>query len=59
MQEGNDERNQSDCFSVSGQVILPSGYYALFRVTLQAHELKGTYDEAIRITSDYEVRGNY
>ncbi|XP_023691888.1 transmembrane protein 131-like isoform X2 [Paramormyrops kingsleyae] len=36
-------------------VILSSGYYALFRVTLQAKELKGTYDEAIRITSDYEI----
>lgn len=39
------------------QVILASGYYAAFRVTLVANALEGTYDGAIHITTDYEVHG--
>ncbi|XP_048834044.1 transmembrane protein 131-like isoform X2 [Brienomyrus brachyistius] len=46
---------QNASASYQETVILSSGYYALFRVTLLAQELKGTYDEAIRITSDYEI----
>uniref|UniRef100_A0AAQ5XMF4 Transmembrane protein 131 n=1 Tax=Amphiprion ocellaris TaxID=80972 RepID=A0AAQ5XMF4_AMPOC len=37
------------------QVILASGYYAAFRVTLVAKALEGTYDGAIHITTDYEI----
>lgn len=37
------------------QVILASGYYAAFRVTLVAKALEGAYDGAIHITTDYEV----
>lgn len=37
------------------QVILASGYYAAFRVTLVAKALEGMYDGAIHITTDYEV----
>uniref|UniRef100_A0A8C9Y6E6 Transmembrane protein 131 n=1 Tax=Sander lucioperca TaxID=283035 RepID=A0A8C9Y6E6_SANLU len=36
-------------------VILASGYYAAFRVTLVAKALEGMYDGAIHITTDYEV----
>ncbi|XP_053178852.1 transmembrane protein 131 [Scomber japonicus] len=36
-------------------VILASGYYAAFRVTLVAKALEGTYDGAIHITTDYEI----
>ncbi|XP_020486948.2 LOW QUALITY PROTEIN: transmembrane protein 131 [Labrus bergylta] len=36
-------------------VILASGYYAVFRVTLVAKALEGTYDGAIHITTDYEI----
>ncbi|XP_028259280.1 transmembrane protein 131 isoform X2 [Parambassis ranga] len=36
-------------------VILASGYYAAFRVTLVANALEGTYDGAIHITTDYEI----
>ncbi|KAM4547800.1 transmembrane protein 131 isoform 1-T1 [Odontesthes bonariensis] len=36
-------------------VILASGYYAAFRVTLVAQSLEGTYDGAIHITTDYEI----
>ncbi|XP_041862777.1 transmembrane protein 131 isoform X2 [Melanotaenia boesemani] len=36
-------------------VILASGYYAAFRVTLVARALEGTYDGAIHITTDYEI----
>ncbi|XP_076004717.1 transmembrane protein 131 isoform X2 [Genypterus blacodes] len=36
-------------------VILASGYYAAFRVTLIAKALEGTYDGAIHITTDYEI----
>ncbi|MBN3299640.1 TM131 protein, partial [Amia calva] len=36
-------------------VILASGYYAAFRVTLIAKELEGMYDGAIQITTDYEI----
>lgn len=41
--------------SVSSQVILASGYYAAFKVTLVAKALEGVYDGAIHITTDYEV----
>jgi hypothetical protein len=37
------------------QVILASGYYAVFRVTLSARGLEGHYNAAIHITTDYEV----
>lgn len=40
---------------VSTKVILASGYYAAFRVTLVAKALEGMYDGAIHITTDYEV----
>ncbi|XP_054644536.1 transmembrane protein 131 isoform X2 [Dunckerocampus dactyliophorus] len=36
-------------------VILASGFYAAFRVTLVAQDLEGTYDAAIHITTDYEI----
>ncbi|CAG5861938.1 unnamed protein product [Menidia menidia] len=36
-------------------VILASGYYAAFRVTLVAQALEGTYDGAIHLTTDYEI----
>lgn len=36
-------------------VILASGYYAAFRVTLVARALEGTYDGAVHITTDYEI----
>ncbi|XP_072295624.1 transmembrane protein 131 isoform X2 [Eucyclogobius newberryi] len=35
--------------------ILASGYYAVFRVTLVAKALEGTYDGAVHITTDYEI----
>ncbi|KAJ7993376.1 hypothetical protein DPEC_G00271770 [Dallia pectoralis] len=36
-------------------VILASGYYAAFRVTLVAKSLEGLYDGAVHITTDYEI----
>uniref|UniRef100_A0A673XRY2 Transmembrane protein 131 n=1 Tax=Salmo trutta TaxID=8032 RepID=A0A673XRY2_SALTR len=36
-------------------VILASGYYAAFRVTLVAKDLEGAYDGAIHITTDYQI----
>ncbi|XP_038856384.1 transmembrane protein 131 [Salvelinus namaycush] len=36
-------------------VILSSGYYAAFRVTLEAHALEGLYDAAVHITTDYQI----
>lgn len=36
-------------------MILTSGYYAAFRVTLVAKELEGLYDGAVHITTDFEV----
>uniref|UniRef100_A0A1A8BHX9 Transmembrane protein 131 n=2 Tax=Nothobranchius kadleci TaxID=1051664 RepID=A0A1A8BHX9_NOTKA len=36
-------------------VILASGYYAAFRVTLIAKSLEGVYDGAVHITTDYEI----
>ncbi|KAJ8350384.1 hypothetical protein SKAU_G00255140 [Synaphobranchus kaupii] len=43
--------------SVSDQksVILASGYTALFRVTLVAKDLEGTYDGAVHLRTDYEI----
>ena len=38
-------------------MILASGYYAAFRVTLVAKALEGMYDGAVHITTDYEVGG--
>lgn len=46
------ERQKTFLFS---QVILASGYYAAFRVTLVAKALEGTYDGAVHLTTDYEV----
>uniref|UniRef100_A0A9J7YFU2 Transmembrane protein 131 n=1 Tax=Cyprinus carpio carpio TaxID=630221 RepID=A0A9J7YFU2_CYPCA len=37
------------------KVILASGYYAAFKVTLVAKALEGVYDGAVHITTDYEV----
>uniref|UniRef100_A0A674ES34 Transmembrane protein 131 n=1 Tax=Salmo trutta TaxID=8032 RepID=A0A674ES34_SALTR len=39
----------------STSVILASGYYAAFRVTLVAKDLEGAYDGAIHITTDYQI----
>ncbi|XP_037106097.1 transmembrane protein 131 isoform X1 [Syngnathus acus] len=36
-------------------VIIASGFYAAFRVTLVAKSLEGAYDGAIHITTDYEI----
>uniref|UniRef100_A0A673WJH2 Transmembrane protein 131 n=1 Tax=Salmo trutta TaxID=8032 RepID=A0A673WJH2_SALTR len=36
-------------------VILSSGYYAAFRVTLEAHAVEGLYDGAVHITTDYQI----
>ncbi|CAH2223362.1 transmembrane 131 isoform X1 [Pelobates cultripes] len=36
-------------------VILTSGYYAVFRVTITAKDLEGSYDGGIQITTDYEI----
>ncbi|XP_045079312.1 transmembrane protein 131 [Coregonus clupeaformis] len=36
-------------------VVLSSGYYAAFRVTLEAQSLEGLYDGAVHITTDYEI----
>ncbi|CAJ1059843.1 transmembrane protein 131 isoform X1 [Xyrichtys novacula] len=36
-------------------VILASGFYAVFRVTLVAKALEGMYDGAVHITTDYEI----
>ncbi|XP_061636104.1 transmembrane protein 131 [Phyllopteryx taeniolatus] len=36
-------------------VIIGSGFYAAFRVTLVAKALEGTHDGAIHITTDYEI----
>nr|XP_055068518.1 transmembrane protein 131 isoform X1 [Misgurnus anguillicaudatus] len=36
-------------------VILASGYYAAFKVTLLAKALEGVYDGAVHITTDYEI----
>ncbi|KAM9848708.1 transmembrane protein 131 [Aulostomus maculatus] len=41
--------------SLHKTVILASGYYAAFRVTLVAKALEGMYDGAIHITTDYEI----
>uniref|UniRef100_A0A673J3T3 Transmembrane protein 131-like n=1 Tax=Sinocyclocheilus rhinocerous TaxID=307959 RepID=A0A673J3T3_9TELE len=43
------------CISVFSQVILASGYYAAFKVTLVAKALEGVYDGAVHITTDYEI----
>ncbi|XP_071402504.1 transmembrane protein 131-like isoform X2 [Centroberyx affinis] len=36
-------------------VIVASGYYAVFRVTLSAKDLEGPHDAAIHIHTDYEI----
>ncbi|KAM3850754.1 transmembrane protein 131 [Diretmus argenteus] len=36
-------------------VIVASGYYAVFRVTLSAKDLEGHYDAAIHIPTDYQI----
>ncbi|XP_041791179.1 transmembrane protein 131 isoform X2 [Chelmon rostratus] len=46
---------QNTSASLHKTVILASGYYAAFRVTLVAKALEGTYDGAIHITTDYEI----
>ncbi|KAM4628602.1 transmembrane protein 131 [Polymixia lowei] len=46
---------QNSSASQHKTVILASGYYAAFRVTLVAKALEGMYDGAIHITTDYEI----
>uniref|UniRef100_UPI0037E8E96E transmembrane protein 131 isoform X1 n=1 Tax=Semicossyphus pulcher TaxID=241346 RepID=UPI0037E8E96E len=46
---------QNTSASLHKTVILASGYYAVFRVTLVAKALEGTYDGAIHLTTDYEI----
>ncbi|XP_012716600.2 transmembrane protein 131 [Fundulus heteroclitus] len=46
---------QNSSASQRKTVILASGYYAAFRVTLVAKALEGVYDGAIHITTDYEI----
>ncbi|XP_043928104.1 transmembrane protein 131 isoform X2 [Protopterus annectens] len=41
--------------SDQSSVILASGYYAVFRVTLDTKALEGAYSGAIQITTDYEI----
>ncbi|XP_041440161.1 transmembrane protein 131 isoform X2 [Xenopus laevis] len=36
-------------------VILTSGFYAVFRVSLIAKDLEGSYDGGIQVTTDYEI----
>uniref|UniRef100_A0AAX7SX49 Transmembrane protein 131 n=1 Tax=Astatotilapia calliptera TaxID=8154 RepID=A0AAX7SX49_ASTCA len=50
--QGHLEEQKTFLFS---QVILASGYYAAFRVTLVAKALEGTYDGAVHLTTDYEI----
>ncbi|XP_056131690.1 transmembrane protein 131 [Lampris incognitus] len=49
------EELQNTSASHHKTVILASGYYAAFRVTLVAKALEGMYDGAIHITTDYEI----
>ncbi|TNM87610.1 hypothetical protein fugu_005831 [Takifugu bimaculatus] len=49
------EQLQNISASSHRTVILASGYYAAFRVTLVAKALEGLYDGAIHITTDYEI----
>ncbi|XP_034558542.1 transmembrane protein 131 [Notolabrus celidotus] len=46
---------QNTSASLHKTVILASGYYAVFKVTLVAKALEGTYDGAVHITTDYEI----
>uniref|UniRef100_A0A7N6BNT9 Transmembrane protein 131 n=1 Tax=Anabas testudineus TaxID=64144 RepID=A0A7N6BNT9_ANATE len=46
---------QNTSASTHKTVILASGYYAAFRVTLVAKALEGMYDGAIHVTTDYEI----
>ncbi|XP_057696827.1 transmembrane protein 131 isoform X2 [Corythoichthys intestinalis] len=46
---------QNTSASSHKSVIIASGFYAAFRVTLVAKALEGTYDGAIHITTDYEI----
>uniref|UniRef100_A0A8C2WUC3 Transmembrane protein 131 n=1 Tax=Cyclopterus lumpus TaxID=8103 RepID=A0A8C2WUC3_CYCLU len=46
---------QNSSASQQKTVILASGYYAAFRVTLVAAALEGAYDGAVHITTDYEI----
>ncbi|KAM4601998.1 transmembrane protein 131-like isoform 2-T2 [Polymixia lowei] len=41
--------------SMHKTVILASGYYAVFCVTLSAKDLEGPYEAALHITTDYEI----
>ncbi|XP_030582936.1 transmembrane protein 131 isoform X2 [Archocentrus centrarchus] len=49
------EELQNTSASHHKTVILASGYYAAFRVTLVAKALEGTYDGAVHLTTDYEI----
>ncbi|XP_053716578.1 transmembrane protein 131 isoform X3 [Synchiropus splendidus] len=46
---------QNSSASSHKTVILASGYYAAFRVTLVAKSLEGMYDGAVHLTTDYEI----
>ncbi|XP_068449011.1 transmembrane protein 131 isoform X2 [Clinocottus analis] len=46
---------QNGSASQQKTVILASGYYAAFRVTLVAAALEGAYDGAVHLTTDYEI----
>ncbi|KAM9384925.1 transmembrane protein 131 [Pholidichthys leucotaenia] len=46
---------QNTSVSHHKKVILASGYYAAFRVTLVAKGLEGAYDGAVHLTTDYEI----
>uniref|UniRef100_A0A3Q2VK07 Transmembrane protein 131 n=1 Tax=Haplochromis burtoni TaxID=8153 RepID=A0A3Q2VK07_HAPBU len=53
--QGHLEELQNTSASHHKTVILASGYYAAFRVTLVAKALEGTYDGAVHLTTDYEI----
>ncbi|KAM8975283.1 transmembrane protein 131 [Pelodytes ibericus] len=46
---------ENSTVSDRNSVILTSGYYAVFRVTITAKDLEGSYDGGIQITTDYEI----
>uniref|UniRef100_W5KX84 Transmembrane protein 131 n=1 Tax=Astyanax mexicanus TaxID=7994 RepID=W5KX84_ASTMX len=52
---GHTRELQNTSAALHKTVILASGYYAAFRVTLVAKALEGVYDGAVHITTDYEI----
>ncbi|XP_047669572.1 transmembrane protein 131 isoform X2 [Tachysurus fulvidraco] len=53
--QGRVEELQNTSVAHYKTVILASGYYAAFKVTLVAKALEGVYDGAVHITTDYEI----